>query len=617
MGLATLLPLLGFALLFSRLGTALSSAMLHAVSAVVLVLYLGGLAGGLWWTALAVHLVGVGLLGYELWRLNRAGNRPNVPMPIVVLVVAAIFVWAVHGSSSYLFYDEYAHWGIYLKEMLALDGFWLADTNSMHPRYPPAAPLWQYLFNVFREPSEGNAFLAQFVLALTPLLVLWERISWRHAYWLLLILALVLLALTNFGLGISNIYVDHVIAAWFVGIILCFVMDSPSSWRRNLVYALPLTTLALLKESSLAFALAAACILGALAALQAWRSSRRPATSALRALLMVVILMLPAVLCLQTWEWRLDRMSMPADLEAVGGIVSGMAAEGGRVDAAQGAEITRRFIEVFSQQQLSNDGTSRQFNAFTYGIRDLFTDTYRLSTLGLFVAFSIWWIALAVLALRGSERLTWGIVAFGVGSTGAAYLVALYLNYRFAAGEYGLLISSYTRYVHTIALPMLIASFAPLLPAFRRREQERAWPILGRRVTAHSALALVGCVALYAFETPYLRPVYEQNATVTLRPQLEPVTTAIHSAVGQASVWLFLPNDYENRFVGRLLQYLMTPTPTYVERDKEFLARDSASILEEWSKFDYVWLPSELEPELAHRFTEVAGLPLTDRLFAV
>jgi hypothetical protein len=40
-------------------------------------------------------------------------------------------------------------------------------------------------------------------------------------------------------------------------------------------------------------------------------------------------------------------------------------------------------------------------------------------------------------------------------------------------------------------------------------------------------------------------------------------------------------------------------------------------VLEDWSKFDYVWLPAELDPALTTRFVEIAGLSLTDRLFVV
>jgi len=615
MGVITLLPILGFAILFARvLGTTVALAMLHAVSAIILTLYVGGLAQLLWWTALAIHVVGVGLLGHALWRASKSDALPQVPTPITILVVCAALIWLVHGDSSYLYYDEYAHWGIYLKEMLALDGFWLANTNAMHPRYPPAAPLWQYLFNVFREPHEGIAYLAQFVLLLTPLLVLWERTSWRHAHWPLLILALCLLAVTNFGLGVSSLYVDHVIGAWFIGTILCFVMDAPAS-PRIIVYALPLTALALLKESSVAFSLAAAAILGSLVWLRSWNASGRLVSPAFRGLFVIIVITLPPLLSLQMWEWRLDRIGAPADLEAIGRVVSGLAGHSEQVDDERDAEITRRFVEVFSGQQLSNDAVSRQFNAFTYSIRDLFTDHYRLSTLGLFVSFLIWWTALFVFLLRGFERWKWETVAAGVAFTGAAYVTALYFTYR-SAGEYGLLLSSYIRYVHTVALPMLIVSFAPLLPAFCS-EQEQPWRIAGRPLYMRPFLALLACIGLYVFETPYLRPVFEKNSDIALRKELEPITAAIRLAIGQSSVWLYMPNDLPNGFVGHLLQYLMAPTPTYVERDKSFLDRAPEEALADWSRFDYVWLPTQIDPALAHRFTEISGMPLTDRLFAV
>jgi hypothetical protein len=445
---------------------------------------------------------------------------------------------------------------------------------------------------------------------------LWERVTWRQAHWLVLILALCLIALTNFGLGISSLYVDHVIGAWFIGTILCFVMDSPAL-RRSVIYALPLAALALLKESSFAFSLAAAGILGLLVWRQTWARSGHLFTSAARALFVVVIIALPALLCLQVWERSLDRIGAPTEHEAVGGIVSGLTDDSGHIDSEQGAEITRRFLEVFSEQQLSNDGVSHQFNAFSYSIRDLFTDRYRLSTLGLFVVFSIWWIGLAIFILRGSTRWTWGIVASGIALTSVAFTIALYLTYRYAAGEYGLVLSSYTRYVHTVALPMLIVCFAPLLPAFRWREQQHTWQIAGRSVPPQAILAVAGCIGLYVFETPYLRPVFERNSVIELRQQLEPTTAAIHAAVGRSSVWLYLPTDHPNGFVGHLFQYLMAPTPTYIEREKAFLERTPDSVFEDWSKFDYVWLPTELELEVANRFVEVAGLPLTDRLFVV
>jgi hypothetical protein len=363
--------------------------------------------------------------------------------------------------------------------------------------------------------------------------------------------------------------------------------------------------------------LAGGAIVGSLAAFRAWRNSKSFGPSAFRGGIVAVAIIVPALLCLGIWRSHLDGIGAPADLEAVGGIVAGLNGEGEQLDAEQGAEVQRRFIEVFASQQLSNDAVSRQFNAFTYSIRDLFTEPYRLSTAGLFASFAVWWTVLLAAVLRGSDRARWGLVACGIALTAAAYVFALYLRYRYTAGEYGLALSSYMRYVHTVALPMVIASFAPLLPGFRSSDAEPAWSIGGRRAPLASLLAVLGLVVLYVFETPYLRPVYERNPAVELRQQLEPAAAAISASAGRSRVWVYLPNDRPNQFVGRLIQYLLAPTPAHVEREAEYFARRREEVLEEWAGFAYVWVPAELEPHVAEQFAEITGLPATDRLFVV
>jgi hypothetical protein len=187
---------------------------------VILALYVGAFAGALWWTALAVHVGGTALLGLEALRQSRRQAAVEIPLPFGVLVLLCTWFWVVHGADQYFLYDEYAHWGIFLKDMLALDGFWTGDTSSVHPRYPPGAPLWQYLFNVFLEPSEGKTYFAHFVLLLAPLLTLWNNVRWSQPAWAVAILTLALLAIANFGLGVSTVYVDQVVGVWFLGTLL-------------------------------------------------------------------------------------------------------------------------------------------------------------------------------------------------------------------------------------------------------------------------------------------------------------------------------------------------------------------------------------------------------------
>ena len=51
------------------------------------------------------------------------------------------------------------------------------DTNASHPDYPPGAAVWQYLFILIPSYGEGTVYLAQFVLLMTPLLVLLKTLN--------------------------------------------------------------------------------------------------------------------------------------------------------------------------------------------------------------------------------------------------------------------------------------------------------------------------------------------------------------------------------------------------------------------------------------------------------
>jgi hypothetical protein len=622
MGLFSLLPILGIALVIARkFGSSYSSALLHSIAIIVLLLYVGGFMHILWWVALAIHVAGVGLLAREAWLRGRGNQQLEVSTPIVVLSVATLLFTMIHGNDLYLYYDEYSHWGVYIREMLAIDGFWGADTNSMHPRYPPAAPLWQYYFNFLVEPSEGTIYVAQFVLFLTPFLVLFEKIEWRRTYaanigWIALLLALGLLLASNFTRGINSIYVDHIIGAWFVGTVLCFAFDKPSP-RRALIFLLPLTLLALIKPASAAFALAASGIIGLLLFYRSLEQKRRVLPSVAIGFSAVVLAAFTILSALQLWEWRLDRIGAPADREAVNEIVSGVADRDGAIASDQDAEKTRRFLEIFVGQQLSNDAVSRGFNAFSYNIRGLYTEPFRLSTLGFMVAYVLWWVVLLTLALRGRDRRSWGLIAAGTGLTAVVYICAVYLTYRFAMGEAGLRMSSYMRYVHTIVPPLVVVSIAPLLPAFRNSELQPSLQVGDRRLTLPAMLMTVACVALYVFETPYLRPVFQSNLVVPLRQELEPTVATIRDVVQSSSVWVYLPNDRPNGFIGQVIQYLFSPTSAVVEREPAFLNQNSLAVLSAWSEFGYVWIAGDLEPAVAERFVQISGQELRGRLFEV
>jgi hypothetical protein len=269
MPLLTLVPIIGFVLFVRRyFDMRTSSTAVHAASIVLLTLYLGALAGTLLWAALALLIAGTLLAVYEGSLLLR--SKTILPGIGVLVVLCSVF-WVLHRSGQFAYYDEYAHWGIYLKDMLHAHQLWGAETNAMHLRYLPGPPLWQYLFLLPSGFSDGGAYLAQFTLLLLPLLVLWEGLEWRQFGWIFGVVALLVIAMANFGHGFASLYVDHVIAAWFSGIVFGFMLDVRDRTPLQLLsYALPLAALSLLKDTALFFAIVATGIMAGLVLWHRW-----------------------------------------------------------------------------------------------------------------------------------------------------------------------------------------------------------------------------------------------------------------------------------------------------------------------------------------------------------
>jgi hypothetical protein len=610
MGLLTLLPILALAFFIERRFRLPSPvALLHVIAWLIVALYVGGLVGTLWWTALGIHVLGVGALGYELLQWSKAPARIAVPFPYLLLIALSGVFWLVHGHDEYVFYDEYAHWGIFLKDMLAFDDFWRADTNAMHARYLPGSTLWQYLFNAFQEPTEGKAYLAQFVLLIAPLMVLWNRLSWRQLPWTLGILALCVLVLMNFGLGVSSLYVDSVIGAWFVGTLLCYVSDTGLSWQRTAPYAASLIVLTLLKDAGLAFALAVAGIIAALTLRRAWTQHQNARMSLIGAVTALVLLATPSFVTAAAWSWNRDRAGVVEDVKSIDSLFAGFTRGTAGRDTATELEVGRRFEEVFFHQQISNDATSQQFNEFSYQVRERFTDRYRLSTFGLFVTFIAWWVALLAAFVRGAGRWTWGILAAGTLVTAVSYVGLLYLSYRFAFGDRSLELPSYTRYIHSIALPMVVLALAPFLPAFRTPGQEPVVRLRSVSISAGAVLFTGVLITLYTFERPYLQPLLQPNPQFAVRQDFEPLAANVRGAVGNARVWVYIPTD-RDELIGRVLQFLVSPTRASVERSETFLDQGFDAVVRRWSEFEYVWIPISLKPETAESLSAfVPGHP--------
>ncbi|MDP6436337.1 MAG: hypothetical protein QF790_01100 [Gammaproteobacteria bacterium] len=592
MPLLIVLPLLGLILGWQAWQkTSFSSAALHSLAAVVMILYLGALIGALPVSAALVLIAGAGLLVYRLW-VSRDCLLTLANVPVFLLLIFSIIFWYLHGNAHYLFYDEYAHWGVYIREMLATGALWDGDTNAMHPRYPPGPALWQYLFAVYTYEADGVMYLAQFVLLVAPLLVLWERLRFVDIAWMLGIGALVIWLLANLGHGVTSLYVDHVLATWFAATLLNFMREvEQRDYLKLLGYALPLAVLPLIKDVGILLSFMATGIMGGLLLVSGMRVHRYSLTNAIRSTSPLVTLACVASLLI-AFSWAVNRNAVDAkaDVQSAATVAWGILGGFSVFEEDQQAEIGRRFSEVLFDQQISKSEISRKYNEFDYDIRDAYTDRYRLSTAGLMLLCAALQALIWLLFIAKQQRLRWFLCYLGIDLAVVGYLAVLYLSYQFAFGEDALRLPSYVRYAHSMLLPLVLLSVAPLLPAFRPDSGADAGKG-GMAARYGSVLFAALLIAAFAFERPYIEPLYTPSGPIDVRQQLRPKAEALRALPGRPRVWVYLPVPEKLEIYARVFRLELSPLPTTVVMDPEFMQQSRMQMEAAWDGFDYIWFP--------------------------
>lgn len=594
----------GFALLLARRAGLLPSVGLFVASGCVLFgLFAGALVGVLLPTAVLILAGGLFVLVYEIYRLYAARQYP--PLTLVLFVAASTLFWLAHNDASFFFYDAFSHWGIFLKEMLALDGLWGADSNSVHPKYPPGPTLWQYLFARFSPAIEGASFHAQFVLLIAPLMVLIEGIRSRAALWVILISILAIILLFNFGHGIQSVYVDHVLGAWVAGSLVAFVAMLYRGAGRELTWlAVPIAAICLLKSTGIFFVLVAAgCVF--VAGGVNWFVHTTPARA--QSLIVASAAVLLAVGTTFAWNENRDAAGVQGSGTTTDGLLANLARGDSMFSDEQQAEISARFIDVVTRQQLSKGEVSTQFHAFNYTAVALYTDSFRLTTLSLLL-ISLGFIVLGYMRLADARiRHGWAACATTLWLGTVAYLVMLYVGYVYISeSDNGLILSSYIRYSHSLILPLVIVVLAVLFPVLGERPEPDLRPEKER--TTSLAVAAAVTLLLGVFETPYLKFLYTTQRSPDIRFAIEPTTAGIRDTIGGGALQVFVDFNDPNGFLRHMMRYQLTPGWASVDFADAAFIEDTTRYFADRPSIDYLWIAAG-DSELLAAATTASGNP--------
>ncbi|MFZ5584873.1 MAG: hypothetical protein ACOZHQ_02980 [Thermodesulfobacteriota bacterium] len=564
-------------------------ALLAAVSGVVCLMHLFALAGILREGAWTVFLVGLACAVIGLWGLwhDRQPDRPKVAQgflsPGVTLFPVLCWLFSLlFGDATLQLWDEFSHWGVMTREMLATNALPGPFGAIIFKDYPPGANLLHYWAAVVSgQGGEGPYYLAHFMLLLAPLLAFCSRPGWKRPGWLAGGLAMAAAITVTLSVFVCSLMVDVVLALYLAGGL--YLAAGAVVWRkRALLFAPILFALPLIKNTGALFAWMIISLLlmnSLVRAVSIWRQDRlagqswRQRLAALQvtrgrvlALLLTLALLAAAPLSAQyTWSQRLAGLSIgqsfktaKIDSQAVAAVFSPEAPERSRL-------IRERFAAALWEQSLSN---------YVSEGRSILAGLARLTGWPLDRAapgFSLaGWLALSALLIAAgfirhrdpSQRARMIELWLLFAVFGAVYLTGLMLLYIYSFSEYeGPRLASLVRYVNTIVIPMALLAWGWCLPAQDEPQEDQV--LQGRRRWVYAACLIAFGLALFTqAPSPAGMPRWSARGDASEdRDYVAPLAAVVRKAVPlDKRVFVVYQNTPGRPF--HIIRYEIAPRPT-------------------------------------------------------
>ena len=252
--LASLFALLGLAVAICRVGRASPQiAPLSAVGAIILALYAAVMFGVL--EAATRSLIILGLLAFVAEAVIFRSKTILLSSGLLVYAIAAFAIWLWLRDASFFLWDDFSHWGLRTKDMVASGSLY---SVVMLQDYPPGANLFHYFCLWPIGMSEGGVFAANGWILATPLPMLVAKTNGsRLTLSALTASSILYLCYTVLGVGFLSAQVDSLLTAMFAGVILSYFVSEENGTGRGWLL-LPLAALPLVKDSGQIFALIAA-----------------------------------------------------------------------------------------------------------------------------------------------------------------------------------------------------------------------------------------------------------------------------------------------------------------------------------------------------------------------
>jgi cytochrome bd-type quinol oxidase subunit 2 len=569
-----LLPIFGFAIFFRRfLKKTPSFCIFLAITSIISVEFVFGLLNLLKYGSFALFYGGAGLMLYMFLKHKKEVYEFFSSLSVVVYVGVSIFYLYSMQGAEFFFWDEYSHWGAFIKEMFYFDRFYDATSVAAHLNYPPGASLWDYFLvsNLFF--SETNIYFAYFLFLFSSTLMMYENLKAKDIHWVVLIFVIQMSLFASFGHWFSSIYVDHLIGAMFAGLIFSYLSDE-FRLKELWLFTPLLVSIVLVKEIGLYFGIA---FLGFVFFYEILKAKLNKA-ELLKLFGVLLGLLLVMVLALKVWGYRQESVGVQKEHQSISGIAKSLFLDEKVLDEKTQKEVKKRFWEVVNYQQIHKEKISLNYNEFSYSLMPRYTKEIKFTTSGIMLFYLALMIVLLVVVKDKDSRLKIAFSYIYMLLISIIYLFILYFSFLVAFGDGALRVPSFVRYMNMAILPMMFVGFFVMMPVMRLHSKKLF------------ATACVLAIAMLFVVQPYYKPLYSQMQN-PMRKDIDKVSTNIvkNTTLGSKIFVVFAGSNRGS--IANMLRYSLIPLKTKI-CNKNFKEKSSKEMLKEYLKYDYIWFIS-------------------------
>ncbi|WP_373034643.1 hypothetical protein [Sulfurimonas sp.] len=594
----SLLPIFGFAALFYiNFKKNISVSIFLSITFIITVLFLFGMINFLKYGAYLLFYGGIGLLLLFSVKHKEKMFGALKSVPFAIYVLSSIAYLYLMKDSQLFFWDEYSHWGAFIKEMSYFNAFYDASSVAAHINYPPGISTWEYFIVLPTGFTEGKLYFAYFLILFSSTLMMYERLNFKQIHWIVLIFASQMILFADFGHWFSSIYVDHVVGAMFAGIVLSYISDK-FTFKEFLLFIFPLVSILLVKEIGLYFGIASIGMMFILEILKVKQRDEKSLLSTIKEkkeLVFIFIAILVSLLfILKVWGIRLDSHGISKEGQTISGIAKSLLSDEKVLDSKVEKEVKERFWTVVKYQQLHKEQISLNYNEFSYGLMPKYKQELKLSTIGIFFFFVLMSLLAYCITENKNKKRDLSVISSYMLLITIIYLFILYFSFLVAFGNGALRIPSFVRYMNMSILPLLLIGFSLYLPVFQGTES------FAKKFTNNKIfLSGLGVILILTFITePYFKPLYSQF-TNSFRLQIDKATENILKEIPEKSTIFVIFPVKNNGSLNNILKYSLIPAKATIS-DSSFSSKTSDEMMNTFLKYDYIWFAS-LNQELLNK----------------